>query len=490
MIEQAPSEVVTGRAHAAAVLVTLAVSVGGYALASTQLLPGLPTLQERFGASPGDTTWVLTAYMLVGAVGTPIVGRMGDMYGRRRMLVVVVAVYFVGSLAAAFADSLAVLIAARCLQGLAGSLLPLAFGIVRDVLPRERVAIGIATIGAMTAIGGGIGLPLGGFIVDHFSIRVIFFFGAALGAIAMAGALLFIPDSGIRAPGRLDVPGALLLAIGLVAPLIAVSSGVRWGWTAPSTLGLLGLGLVVLPLWWRFERGRPSPLVDIEMITRGPVGYTILTTLLMGFALFGSFSLIPRLAQTPVAHGGFGMTATVAGLLMMPTAVVNALAAPLFGAHGREHGSKKALLFGCVIAAAGLGWLSLAHTNPVEVVIGGAILGIGFAGALAAAPNIIIGALSRHETGSGAAANTLVQNLGSSVGSQVAVTIVLAGTGAGGDEHVGYTWAFALAALAALLAIGIGLRIPAQHSTRSGAVDSVVGLSPDGALLTTYTKAD
>jgi MFS family permease len=435
----------------ALVLVVLAVSVCGYSLAATQLLPALPVLQQHFHSSAGATAWVFTAYTLVAAPATPLIGRMGDMYGRRRMLIVVLAVFACASVASAFAQDLGELVAARAVQGLGGAILPLSFGIVRDVLPARRVPVGIALVGAMTAIGGSVGLPLGGLIIDHAPVAVLFWTGAGFGLVGLAGAVVGVPRTALRAPGRLDLPGALVLTLGLVALLIGVSFAPTWGWGSGRVLALLAGGAVVLPLWWRLESRTASPLVDPRLLRKRSVSATLLTTLAMGFGLFGTFSLLPRLAQSPVGIGGLGLTPFVAGTLMFPTAFINAAVAPVVGVIGRARGSKLPLRAGCLVAAGGLALLSALHGNAVEIALGCAVLGVGFAAALAAAPNILVNNVSPEQTGAAMAVNTLAQNLGSAIGSQVTVTIVVAKS-AGGDIGPGYTWAFAVAAAAALLA--------------------------------------
>ena len=447
-----PSATEPRAARPATVLAVLAVSVCGYSLAATQLLPALPVLQAHFHATAGATAWVFTAYTLVAAPATPLIGRMGDMYGRRQMLISVLFVFGAASVASAFAHNLPELIGARAVQGLGGAILPLSFGIVRDVLPARRVPVALALVGAMTAIGGSVGLPLGGLIIDRAPVAVLFWTGAGFGLAGLAGAVIGLPRTTRRAPGRLDVAGAMILSAALVALLIGVSFAPQWGWGSARVLGLFAFGMLVLPLWWRFESRVASPLVDTRLLRQRSVAATLLTTLALGFGLFGTFSLLPRLAQSPVAIGGLGLTPFLAGALMFPTAFINASVAPVVGVIGRARGSKLPLRAGCLVAAAGLALLSALHANPAEIAAGCAVLGVGFAGALAAAPNILVNNVGWEHTGAAMASNTLAQNLGSSIGSQVTVTIVVARSGLGGNIGPGYTWAFAVAAAGAALA--------------------------------------
>jgi MFS family permease len=477
MPEPSPTE--GSPARPAVVLAVLAVSVCGYSLAATQLLPALPVLQAHFHASASATAWVFTAYKLVAAPATPLAGRMGDMYGRRRLLITALSVFSCASVASAFAQNLPELVAARAVQGLGGAILPLSFGIVRDALPARRVPVGLALVGAMTAIGGSVGLPLGGLIIDRAPVAVLFWTGAAFGFAGLAGAIIGLPRTTVRAPGRLDLAGALILTAALVALLIGVSFAPRWGWGNWRALGLFAFAAVTAPLWWRYESRAASPLVDTRLLGRRSVTATLLTTLAMGFGLFGTFTLLPRLAQSPAAIGGLGLSPFLAGTLMFPTAFINAAVAPVVGLIGRARGSKLPLRAGCLVAAGGLALLSGLHRDAAEIALGCAVLGVGFAAALAAAPNILVNNVGREQTGAVMAVNTLAQNLGSSIGSQVAVTIVVAKS-AGGDISPGYAWAFAVAAAAAGLAfLACSLVVDPDTTAPGQPAATLAGPDPD-----------
>ncbi len=216
-------------------------------------------------------------------------------------------------------------VAGRVLQGLGGGTFPLAMGIIRDEFPREKVGMSIGIISAIAGIGGGLGIVLGGVLVDEVSYHWIFWLGAITAAVGALAAQLFVPESPDRKPGRIDVRGAAVLAAGLVLPLIAISEANRWGWGDPQTLGLIAAGVLVLAFWVRLQRRTPEPLADIASLTQRPVLMTNLATLLVGFGMFGSFILVPQLAQTPESTGyGFGMDATGAGLLLLPGSLAHA----------------------------------------------------------------------------------------------------------------------------------------------------------------------
>jgi MFS family permease len=370
----------------------------------------------------------------------------------------------------ALAPSLQLTISGRALQGLGSGVFPLSFGIVRDEFPAARVPTAIGLMGAVAGIGGGIGLPLGGVIADHADFHWIFWLSVVVGAAATATTILFVPESPVRKPGRVDVPGALLLAVGLIALLLAISKANAWGWAAPRTLGLLAAGGAVLVGWVFFERRRPMPLVDMRTLGRRAVLTTNVATLLVGFGLFASFILLPQLAEEPHSTGyGFGLNATQAGLLLMPMALSNLLIAPLGGAIGARRGSRVPLVAGSAIASVGLLLLALDHSTPAAVVVWAILLGTGIGLAFAAMPNLIIEAVEPHETGEATGVNTIMRNIGATIGAQLAASVlaahVISGTSLPADR--GFTLALLIGAGGGLVAALCGLAIPSRTEMRA-----------------------
>ena len=240
----------------------------------------------------------------------------------------------------------------RALQGFGGGVFPLSFGIVRDEFEASKVPASIGLLGSTIGVGGGVGLPLGGLIADHASFSWVFWIGGAFSLLSLVTTLLFVPESPVRSPGRVDVRGAIVLSVGLVIPLIAVSQANQWGWGSPRVLIMYGIGIGILWFFVELEKRTPEPLVNIKTLSRRVVLTTDMATFLVGFALFGSFILLPQLAQEPKSTGyGFGLSATLAGLLLMPNALVNLFIGPLSGRLGGKHGARVPLLIGCVLAA-------------------------------------------------------------------------------------------------------------------------------------------
>jgi EmrB/QacA subfamily drug resistance transporter len=406
-------------------------------------------------------TWTLTGYLVAAAVFTPLMGRLGDIFGKRRLLVVSLVAFAAGSVIAAISASLWIVVAGRVVQGIGGGIFPLCFAIVRDEFPRERVARGVGLLSAIAGIGGGLGLILGGLLVDYVSYHAIFWLGAAMGVAAAVATELFVPESPIRTPARLDIRGALVLAVGLVLPLIAISQAHAVGWGSARTLGLIGAGLAVLAFWVALERRTPEPLADISALTKAPVLMTNIATLLVGFGMFGSFVLIPTLAQAPTSTGyGFGDDATRAGLLLLPGSLAMLVLGPLSGIIGGRVGSKVPLTIGGFLTALGLALLSVAHGSQLAVVTFSLIMSAGIGLAFAAMPNLIIEAVPPHQTGEATGFNALVRSVGASLGSQVSATILAASAVAGVATDAGFTHAFAVSAVIAAGAGTVAMFIP------------------------------
>jgi MFS family permease len=271
-------------------LAALSLSVVVYGLIQCLVIPALPAIQQKLHASPNSASWVLTAFLISASVATPTIGRLGDMYGKERALLISLAILAVGTVVCALAESMTVLIGGRIIQGVAGGFIPVGFAIVRDEFPPERVATGLALL----ASGSGIGVLLAGPIVDGLGFRWLFWVPLFLTFGAFVGTLLFVPESPIRTRGRVDWLGATLLALGLMALLVAVTETSAWGWFSVRTLLVLMLAVLLLYAWVRVELHVTQPLVDMRMMANRAVWTTNLVALLVGVGMYPAFVLIPE----------------------------------------------------------------------------------------------------------------------------------------------------------------------------------------------------
>ncbi|MDQ5894509.1 MAG: hypothetical protein QG596_770 [Actinomycetota bacterium] len=449
-------------------LLILGIAALSFALAQTTLIPALAQLAEEFNTDASGIAWVLTGYLISAAVFTPIFGRLGDMFGKRRLLVIALFIFAAGSIVSALGDSVTTIVAGRILQGVGGGIFPLCFGIIRDEFPAERISASIGLISATAGIGGGLGLVLGGLILDNASYHWIFWLGAAMAAIAAIATIIFIHESPTRTPAKVDVRGAIVLAVGLSIPMYAISQANNWGWTDPRTVGLCLAGLAILTFWVWLESRTEDPLADVTLLSKPTVAMTNIATLLIGFGMFGSFILIPQLVEAPEATGyGFGLTATQAGLVMLPGAMTMLFAGPLSGLLGRRFGNKLPMALGGLISGIGLLGLGLDHETTLHVILWNVFGSIGIGLAFAAMPNLIMDAVPLEQTGEATGINALIRSVGSSLGSQVTASIltgtVLASTGLPTGD--GFTTAFLAVAGMSISAGLMAMLIPSSGKT-------------------------
>jgi EmrB/QacA subfamily drug resistance transporter len=451
-------------------LLPLAGAALAYSLAQTMVIPALPELQAEFHANPADATWLLTAFLLTSSVATPLLGRLGDMHGKERWLLISLAIFGVGSLIAAVGDSLAVLITGRAVQGAGGAIFPLAIGIIRDEFPRERVAPAIGTVSAMFGIGGGTGLVLAGLFVDHGSISWIFWLSVVTTALAALATWLWVPESPVRVRARIDWVGGVLLSLTLIALLLPISEGNTWGWTSGRVLGLFAATAVLAVVWARWELHVVDPLVNLALMRERPVWTTNVAGFAIGFAMFGSFVLIPQFVQTPSSAGyGFGATVTESGLFLLPSALLMLFAGPFSGRLGGRYGSRVPLAIGALSSGLSYAWLAAFHGARIDIYLASVLLGLGVGMALAAMANLVVEAVPPDVTGVASAINAIMRTIGGAVGAQVAAAIVSGSLAEGArfPAESGFTGAFTMSAVGSLVALLVCFAIPSRAAVRA-----------------------
>ncbi|MFF4550997.1 MFS transporter [Streptomyces sp. NPDC001406] len=394
-------------------------------LMQTLVIPIVPELPGYLHASASNAAWAVTATLLAAAVATPVVGRLGDMLGKRRLLLVSLVLLVVGSVVCALSDSLTPMIVGRTLQGLAAAVVPLGISIMRDELPPHRLASATALMSASLGVGGALGLPAAAFIADHFDWHVLFWTSASLGVVALALVLTLIPESRVRTGGRFDIVGALGLSVALVSLLLAISKGADWGWTDPLTLTLFAAAVVVLPAWGRWELRTAQPLVDLRTTARRQVLFTNLASIAFGFSMFAMSLVLPQLLQLPTQTGyGLGRSMLTVGLVMAPQGLVMMAMAPVSAAITRTKGPKITLMIGAVIVAAGYALNIVLMSEVWHLVLVSSIIGAGVGFAYGAMPALIMGAVPASETAAANSLNTLMRSIGTSVASAAAGVIL------------------------------------------------------------------
>jgi EmrB/QacA subfamily drug resistance transporter len=424
--------------------------------------PALPVIQKDLHTSTTAVTWVFTSYLLSASVATPIAGRLGDMFGKERTMLLVLVVLAAGTLVSALAHTVELMIFGRVIQGLGGAVFPLAFGIIRDEFPPMRVAAGIGFISALLGVGGGAGIVLAGPIVQHLSYHWLFWLPLIAIVVAAVATHLFVPESPIKAGGRVNWLGAALLSSWLVALLIATSEGPSWGWTSGRVLGLYAAAAALLSIWIAAESRAPQPLVDMQMMRRRAVWTTNAAAALLGFGMFGSFILIPQFVEMPARAGyGFHATVTGAGLFLLPSTAGMLLVSPLAGRLAHGLGSRVALMAGALLTMVCFVMLAAAHSHPWEIYTASLFLGAGIGLAFAAMANLIVEAVPPGQTGVATGMNTIMRSIGGAVGGQVGASIIAGTVAASGlPMERGFTLAFAISAGALLFSFLAALAVP------------------------------
>ncbi|MFD7025463.1 MFS transporter [Promicromonospora sukumoe] len=431
----------------------LLLSVLSFSLLQTFVVPALPELQADLGAHATAASWVISAFLVSSSVGTVILGRLGDMFGRKRLMLVSLGILGLGSLLAALSGSVGVLIAARAIQGLGAGTFPLAFGLVRETFPREQVPVVIGTISAVFGIGFGLGLVLPGPLIDAFGWPALFWASLVLVLVAGAAVIAFIHVPAQPVSGRIDWAGAALLSIALVALLLATSQVRAWGAVPVTVLVVVAAASFAAFLFVQTRLSARSrvPLMNLRVLRRRPIVAANLTAAIIGFGMYGAFTLVPQLVQTPTGVGyGFGASTTQAGLYLLPMAVTMLFTGPLAGRIGPRLGWTTTLVLACLFGAAGFAFLAIGRDTAWAIASGAGIIGIGIGFAFSALANVVVAAVEPHETGEATAVNTIVRTIGGAFGAQAAAAIVtsapLASTGI--PDPVGYTIAFTVSAIA------------------------------------------
>jgi MFS family permease len=464
-----------GEASPRANLVVAVLALAGItvSLMQTLVIPLIPALPGLLHASAADATWAITATLLAAAVATPTMGRLGDMYGKRRMLLVSLGALVAGSAIGALSDSLVPMVAGRTLQGLAAGVIPLGISIMRDELPAERLGSATAMMSASLGVGGALGLPAAALLAENADWHMLFWTAAGLGLVVTALVVALVPESPIRTGGRFDVLGAAGLSIALVCLLLAISKGADWGWGSAATLGLLAAAIVALLLWGWWELRTPRPLVDLRTSARRQVLLTNIASAVFGFAMFAMSLVLPQLIQLPSATGyGLGRSMLVVGLVMAPSGLVMMALAPVSAHITKTRGPKTTLMLGAVVVAAGYALGIVLMSATWHLVLVSSIIGAGIGLAYGAMPSLVMGAVPVSETAAANSLNTLMRSIGTSVSSATAGLILARLTVQFGPATLpsqnGFRLVLGMGSAAALIALAVAAFLP-RHAPAAAA---------------------
>src|SRR3954451_748210 len=443
-------------------------SLGGiaYALLQSLVVPALPQIQHSLNTTESAVGWELTAYLLSGSVATPIIGRLRDIYGKERLLMLVLGMLAFGTLVSAIASSLWLMILGRVIQGAGGGIFPLAFSIIRDEFPNERVPGAIGLVSALLGIGGGAGVVFAGLVIENLSYHWLFWFPLVAILVTVYLTWRYIPESPVKSPADINYRATALMTIGISTVLLAITETSTWGWGSPKTLGLLAAVTLVILAWIREELRSSEPLVDMRMMTIRGVWTTNTVAYLIGVGMYSSFILLPELVQEPASTGyGFGASVTVAGLFLLPATIAIVVVGQMAGILERRIGSRGSLIGGVVFALASYALLVVSRSAEVEIYVAVGLLGIGIGLSFSAMANLIVQNVRREQTGVATGMNAVTRTLGGAFGGQVAATLLASNLGGGGiPTTTGFTLSFLMCLIALAAALGFAVAVPRRSA--------------------------
>jgi EmrB/QacA subfamily drug resistance transporter len=448
-------------------IILAVLSLGGisYALLQSLVIPALPQIQSSLHTSESAIGWILTAYLLSASVATPIIGRLGDMYGKERLLMIVLVMLAFGTLISAVASSLSLMILGRIIQGAGGGIFPLAFSIIRDEFPNERVPGSIGLVSSLLGIGGGAGVVLAGIVTQNLSYHWLFWFPLAIILLTAYLTWRYIPESPVKTPAEVNYRAAGLMTLGISGVLLAITETSTWGWGSPKTLGLLAIGILLILAWVREELRSREPLVDMRMMAIPGVWTTNTVAFLVGVGMYSSFVLLPELVQEPVSAGGFGASVTMAGLFLLPSTIAIVVVGQMAGLLERRIGSRMSLIGGALFALASYILLVVDRSQQWEIYVVAGLLGIGIGLSFSAMANLIVQNVRLEQTGVATGMNAVTRTLGGAFGGQLAATLLASNLGVGGvPTSSGFTLSFVMCMVALAAALGFAVAVPRRSA--------------------------
>ncbi len=447
----------------------LIVSGSCVAVMQTLIIPLLPDLPKILNVDHDAVSWLVTATLLSSAIGTPSLTRLADMYGKKRMLMVALFAMFAGSFVGSIAHSIGILVVARVLQGFSMSLIPIGISIMRDEIPREHLAKSVAYMSSTLGLGAVLGLPLAGFMYEHYGWNSVFLISATFAAIMLALVAVVVPESSVMSGGRFDAMGALLISIALGTALLVITESAKWRLMSLKTLVGVVIVAIIVPLWIRLENRQSAPLIDLQTFRYRPVLLTNITSMLVGFAMYANMLTTTQQLQLPISHEvGFGLDAQKAGLCLIPAGLMMIVFSPVAARVTKASGPRRTLIIGAVILMTGYIFRIFMMNSVAEIILGGVIVTSGTAMSYAAMPTLIMRSVPVSETAGANGVNTVLRTVGTSFCSATLAAfmthfIVDVG-GVSLPTRSAFVAIFVLAASAALAAALVAMKLPSSHA--------------------------
>lgn len=387
------------------------------------LTPSLPKIASDYNVTIAEVSLVISLYTVFGTAVNPVIGKLGDIVGKKRVLIYVLVIYCVMVAVTSFATNFTVLLFSRTVQGIGLGIFPLAFSLVREEFPRERVPRAQGILSAMFGAGAAFGLPIGAWIANSYGWQANYHI--ALPLIAVLTVLIFftVKESSVTDPNaKLDYVGAVWLGVALGAIVFGLSEGSTWGWTSSSVLGLIFGGLALLIPLVFYERRVLEPILDLRLLAVRNVMVSNVIGISSGTALFIAFQAITfQLELAPPAGYGFDILTT--GLYLLPLAVAILVVAIPVGRLTPRYGAKPFLYLGCLLGAVGFYLISTAAT-AAEIAGYLVVASAGLGMLLVASQNLLVLSVKRKQMGLTTSLNTVFRNIGSSLGAPIAGSLM------------------------------------------------------------------
>lgn len=448
--------------HRRAAFPVLALVVVAVNLPQSVVVPVLPALQESYNTDQVTATWMITGFLLSSAIATPLLGRLGDSYGSRRILTIVLLVLIAGCVGAALAPTIGWAIAMRAVQGVSGGAVPLAFAVLRSHVAPARLGHGVAVLATVSSIAFSVGIVAAGPLLERAGRSAVFLLPGVVALVALVGILLVLPAHVPPAvsPGRFSAVAVATFSIALISLLLAISQSTQRGATSPTVLGLCGAATLSALAWVRCERRATVPFVDLAMMRTRGMWTANVVAFLAGVGLFGCAAGLPQLLGAPTAHGGLGAGLDEVGLLMAPIAaaafVVSLATAPMLNVVT----TRTLVLAGALISAVSFAGMALWHDDRLAVVGWCVAQGVGNGLLLSTVATVVVAAVPASQTGVANGLNTNIRTVGGSLGAAATAAIIQGYAVEGQPSEAGFVVAFLIMAGAMLAAAAAALLVP------------------------------
>ena len=389
----------------------------------TMVIPGIPTIQKDLSTTATVASWITSAFLIVGAAVSPLFGKLGDIYGKKKILLIVLLFYIAGVGAAGFSTNIDMLLAARAVQGAGFAIIPLGIAIITDVFPRERVATAQGIISGTFAIGAAAGLVIGSYVVQDLSWQWAFHTAFILSVILFFLVVVMLKKDAPGVKSRVDYVGASILMAGIVLVLVYLTEAPTIGWLSYENIAFLVPGLILTAYFFVFENKRISPLIQLSLLKIRNVLIANLVGITSSLTMFLVFFAVIYYAYYPKPYG-LGLSIINTGLTLAPATLVMLVVGPVMGQLVTRIGPKPVLALGAVVSIVGMIMFTFFRATTMELTLDVAVALIGLVSLIIPIVNMVSISVPKDNTAVGLGMNTMLRNLGGAIGPVLATTII------------------------------------------------------------------